>query len=81
MECERIIEKVQVHAFSRIQSAETAHGCRISLPLLEPNGDSITVAVERGPRSGTIASLTVAVSTGSCLSRARPLPLLQTGVW
>ena len=53
MECERIIEKVQVHAFSRIQSAETAHDCRISLPLLEPNGDSITVAVERGPRSGT----------------------------
>ena len=53
MECERIIEKVQAHAFSRIQSVETAHDCRISLPLLEPNGDSITVAVERDPRSGT----------------------------
>ena len=42
MECERIIEKVQAHAFLRIQSVETAHDCRISLPLLEPNGDSIT---------------------------------------
>ena len=53
MECERITEKVQAHAFLRMQSVETAHDCRISLPLLEPNGDSITVAVERDPRSGT----------------------------
>lgn len=53
MECERLVEKIRVHAIARIQSAETSHGCRISLPLLEPNGDVITVTVEQGRVSDT----------------------------
>lgn len=52
MECEGIVEKVRVHAITRIQSAQTPRGCRVSLPLLEPSGDVISVVVERGPESG-----------------------------
>ena len=52
MDCEDIIQRVRVHATTRIQSAETPRGCRISLPLLEPSGDVITVTVTPGPHPG-----------------------------
>ena len=47
MECENILEKVRLHAVVRTQSVETPRGCRISLPLLEPSGDVISITVAR----------------------------------
>ena len=52
MNCEDIVRRVRTHAVSRIQSDVTSRGCRISLPLLEPSGDVITVAVNQGSRPG-----------------------------
>ena len=52
MECEDIIRRVRLHAVTRIKSAETLRGCRISLPLLEPSGDVIAVTVSQGSRPG-----------------------------
>ena len=52
MECELIVEEIREHAIGRIQRAEALHGCRISLPLLEPSGDVITVTVMKGRGSG-----------------------------
>ena len=51
MNCEDIVHRVRTHAVSRIQSDVTSRGCRISLPLLEPSGDVITVTVNQGSRS------------------------------
>ena len=54
MECENILEKVRLHAVVRTQSVGTPRGCRISLPLLEPSGDVISVTVvQDGGSSGT----------------------------
>ena len=52
MECQDIIEKVRNHAVTRIESVETPQGCRISLPLLEPSGDVISVTVNQGSPPG-----------------------------
>ena len=53
MQCERIVEKVRIHAISRIQGDETSRGCRISLPLLEPSGDVISVTVDQAQQPGS----------------------------
>ena len=52
MECQDILEKVRIHAVTRIESVETPQGCRISLPLLEPSGDVVSVTVNQGSRPG-----------------------------
>ena len=52
MECQDILEKVRIHAVTRIESVETPQGCSISLPLLEPSGDVVSVTVNEGSRPG-----------------------------
>ncbi len=45
MNCEEIVQRVRTHAVARVQSQELPLGCRVSLPLLEPSGDVISVTV------------------------------------
>ena len=52
MECQDILEKVRIHAVTRIESVETPQGCSISLPLLEPSGDVVSVTVNEGSGPG-----------------------------
>ena len=52
MECQDILEKVRIHAVTRIESFENPQGCSIRLPLLEPSGDVVSVTVNEGSRPG-----------------------------
>ena len=49
MDCEWIVDTVQRYAAGRTTGSEASRGCRISLPLLEPNGDVITIMVVLDP--------------------------------
>ena len=49
MDCEWIVNQVQRYAANRTKGGESYRGCRIDLPLLEPNGDVITIVVEPDP--------------------------------
>ncbi len=47
MKCEDIVEKLRTHSVARVQGEEMPSGCRVSLPLLEPSGDVVSVTIRQ----------------------------------
>ncbi len=47
MKCEDIVQRMRTHAVARVQGEEVPRGCRVSLPLLEPSGDVVSVTVRQ----------------------------------